>query len=169
MLRTMRWKTFWKWVRLPFHRRSAWRELARFHAAPRGSIEEIVDRALAYKTRGLVQVSCHQIRDEIVELARRFVALKPHIVLEIGTYKGGSALIWSQFASERVITCDISPMGRRAPLMEAFPPADSGCKVVLMTGDSHDEAFRERVATELAGERVDLLFIDGDIIHDQPA
>ncbi|MFP6900964.1 MAG: hypothetical protein VCA36_08470, partial [Opitutales bacterium] len=73
----------------------------------------------------LVQISCPRVRDEIVELTRRFVALKSHIVLEIGTFKGGTAMIWSQFTSERVITCDLSPMGRRAPLIEAFLPADS--------------------------------------------
>lgn len=162
MLVAMGWKKSWKWLRLPIHRRDAWKKLSRFHAAPRGSTEEIVDRALEYKTRGLVQVSCHQIRDEIVELTRRLVDLKPRIVLEIGTFKGGTAMIWSQFASERVISCDLSPMGRRARIIESFPPADSKCQLILMTGDSHDDTFRERVARELDGDRVDLLFIDGD-------
>ncbi len=156
------WKRAWKWARLPLHRREAWQKLARFHAAPPGSVAEMVDRALAFKARGLVQVSCHQVRDEIVALAERAAESKPRIVLEIGTYKGGTALIWAQLASERVITCDLSPMGHRAPLIEAFPSPTSTSKLVLMTGDSHAQKFCDRVAAELAGERVDLLFIDGD-------
>ena len=156
------WKHAWKVLRLPLHRRQAWRKLKAFHAKAHADLPEMVDRALGFRTRGLVQVSCHQVRDEIVALAERVADLKPRRVLEIGTYKGGTALIWAQLASERVITCDLMPMERRGPLIQAFPPPTSDCQVVLMTGDSHSQAFRERGEPELAGKRVDLLFIDGD-------
>lgn len=156
------WKHAKKVLRLPRHRREAWGKLAALHAKPHADVPEMVDRALGFQTRGLVQVSCTQLRDEIVALAERVAELKPRRVLEIGTFKGGTALIWAQLASEKVITCDLMPMGRRGPLIRAFPPPNSDCQVVLMTGDSHSPAFRERVEAELAGECVDLLFIDGD-------
>ncbi len=159
MTRTIR--EIGRWLRIPFNRRQAMRRLGEFHAAE-PPIDELVRWAMNFGTRGKFRVKTTQIPSEIEALAREVAALKPRIILEIGTYEGGTALIWSQLASDRVISCDIAPAGPRGELIRAFPPPGSGCRVTLLTGDSHAPEFRQRVERELGGERVDFLFIDGD-------
>jgi predicted O-methyltransferase YrrM len=107
-------------------------------------------------------VRASQRRPEIRELARRVAELEPRNVLEIGTFLGGTLLLWSQLATRRVISCDLRiPRVRRA-LYRRFPRPGSGCEVVLLEGDSHSPAFRGRVVDALEGEPVDFLFVDGD-------
>ncbi|MCA1785856.1 MAG: class I SAM-dependent methyltransferase, partial [Desulfobacteraceae bacterium] len=47
-------------------------------------------------------------------------------------------------------------------LFQQFPPPGSACRLTLLSGNSHDPAFKDRVATALNGNPVDFLFIDGD-------
>lgn len=148
-------------VRTPFYRRQAFRRLRQYHAQAR-SLEEVVAWAGAFGGRGSFAVKMVQIPSEIAQLARAVKELRPKTILEIGTWRGGTLLLWSSLASERVISCDIEDMRSRAPLYQAFPPPGSRCQVMLLSGDSHDPAFRRRVAEELAGRMVDFLFIDGD-------
>lgn len=115
-----------------------------------------------FGTKGRFRVKTTQIRSEIEALAGEVAKLKPRVIVEIGTYEGGTALIWSQLASEKVITCDINPPGPRGDLIQAFPPPDSGCRTVILTGDSHSAEFLKRVERELDGRKIDFLFIDGD-------
>lgn len=75
---------------------------------------------------------------------------------------GGTLFIWANLASSKVISCDLDNASFRRSLYEAFPPPDSECKVVHLSGDSHTTAFLEKVENELGGEKVDFLFIDGD-------
>lgn len=152
-------------VRIPFNRRFAKKRLAEYHSKQR-SLEEVVDWAMNFGGGGYFLVKTLQIPSEITALARAAKELQPKIILEIGTARGGTSLIWSSIASERVITCDLQDMSVQAELFEAFPPPGSDCKVTLLSGDSHSAEFRARVEQELAGEKVDLLFIDGD--HTEP-
>lgn len=103
-----------------------------------------------------------QIPAEITALARAAAALEPRTILEIGTARGGTLLIWSSLATQRVISCDLQDMSHQRELLEALPPPASSCKVTLLSGNSHAADFRRRVEAELRGEQVDLLFIDGD-------
>ncbi|MCB2214906.1 class I SAM-dependent methyltransferase [Desulfofustis glycolicus] len=148
-------------VRQPFHARYAFRRLQEYHAAPR-SLAEVVDWAMHFGGGGWMRVKTLQLPSEITRLAEAVAAIKPRIILEIGTASGGTALIWAALASERVISCDLIDMSRQRPLFSRFPPPGSSCRVILLSGNSHDPSFRERVAGELAGYQVDFLFIDGD-------
>lgn len=148
-------------LRLPLHLMHARRALAELHARPR-DLEQLVDAALDLGTRGLVKVKASQKRSEILELARAIAELKPATILEIGTDRGGTLLIWAQLATRRVITCDLELASYRRRLYERFPPPRSDCRIHALRGDSHDPAFRHGVARELGGEPVDFLFIDGD-------
>ncbi len=148
-------------LRLPLHRRRALRRLAELHARPR-SIDEIVDAALDLGTQGWVKIKAQQIRSEILGLAAVVRALEPRVVLEIGTAKGGTLLLWSQLASRHVISCDLRVPGYRRALYARFPPPGSRCRVTLLEGSSHEAAFRASVEQTLGGEPVDFLFIDGD-------
>lgn len=148
-------------LRQPFHARYAFRRLAEYHAQPR-TLEEVVDWAMNFGGHGYMRVKTLQIPAEITRLARAVQQMRPKTILEIGTASGGTSLIWSYLASERVISCDLNDMTRQAPLFTRFPPPGSDCRVTLLSGDSHSPEFRARVARELDGARVDFLFIDGD-------
>jgi predicted O-methyltransferase YrrM len=144
----------------PISRRSALNKLKQFHSKKR-SVEEIVDMAMDFKTRGLYRIDSVQKREEILALASAVQALKPATILEIGTDKGGTLFIWSNLASECVITCDLNK-SIRDELYSSFPPPDSDCEVISLAGDSHQQDFFEKVKTSLNGREVDFLFIDGD-------
>lgn len=148
-------------LRAPFNRRTGFRRLQEYHAQPR-SLEETVDWAMNFGGSGHFNVRTQQVPAEITALARAVDALQPKIILEIGTAHGGTLLIWSSLASERVITCDLKDKHVQAPLFQAFPPPKSNCKVTLLSGDSHTAEFKQRVAQELGGRKVDFIFIDGD-------
>lgn len=150
-----------RWLRIPFNRRQAIARLRRFHAA-NPSLDDIVQQAMRFGTKGKFRVKTTQIPSEIKGLAAEVAKLRPKVIIEIGTYEGGTTLIWSQLASERVITCDINPPGPRGELIRAFPPPASGCKVSILTGDSHATDFAAEVEKEVGGAQVDFLFIDGD-------
>lgn len=148
-------------LRIPFNRYFAFRRLRKYHAAPR-SIEETVDWAMRFGRYGYFTIHTLQKRSEIIALAKAVAALKPKIILEIGTARAGTLLVWSSIASEKVITCDLVHRDAQRPLLEALPPPAATCQVKLLTGNSHEAAFKQRVAQELAGRKVDFLFIDGD-------
>jgi cephalosporin hydroxylase len=148
-------------LRIPFNRYFAFRRLKQYHAQPRG-LEETVDWAMNFGRYGYFTIHTLQKRSEIIALARAVAALKPKIVLEIGTARGGTLLIWSSLASQKVISCDLVHRVPQKPLFEALPPPGSGCRVQLLTGNSHEAAFKHRVAQALDGTKADFLFIDGD-------
>jgi cephalosporin hydroxylase len=148
-------------LRIPINRYFAFRRLRNYHAAPR-TIEETVDWATRFGRYGYFTIHTLQKRSEIIALAKAVAALKPKIILEIGTARAGTLLVWSSIASEKVITCDLVHRDAQRPLLEALPPPGSACRVKLLTGNSHELAFKQRVAHELGGRKADFLFIDGD-------
>ncbi len=152
-------------IRAPLNKREAIRKLHTFHSQQR-SIEEIVDMALDFGTHGNYRVNSVQKRSEILSLANAVRALKPKVIVEIGTCNGGTLFIWANIATQCVITCDLNKSKVREELYAGFPPPVSACKVISLAGDSHQSAFRDSVAQSLDGHAVDFLFIDGD--HTEP-
>jgi predicted O-methyltransferase YrrM len=158
-------KTLSRRLRLPFNRRYAERRIQEYHAKPR-SLDDVVDWAMNFGGGGYLTVKTLQIPYEITRLAETVRAIKPKIIVEIGTARGGTLLIWSYLASQRVITCDLNDMSVQRPLYSRFPPPGSNCQVTLLSGNSHDASFKAKLAKELNGEKADFLFIDGD--HTEP-
>jgi predicted O-methyltransferase YrrM len=148
-------------LRAPWNRAQAFSRLREYHSSPR-SARDAVEWALRFGSAGSFRIHTVQKRSEIESLAHAVAELRPRVVLEIGTARGGTALIWSTLASELVLTCDLDHPPERTPLLEAFPPPSSSCRTRLLTGDSHTPEFRQRVVEALAGRPVDFLFIDGD-------
>lgn len=80
-------------------------------------------------------------------------------VLEIGTFFGGTALLWAKM---------VEPDGKVYCLDRDFHPGRqcyNGTKserlITEIQGDSHTEEMKERVKS-VVGDLVDFLFIDGD-------
>lgn len=158
-------RTLTRKIRKPFNRFFAVRRLRQFHERPR-TLEEIVRWAMNFGSSGYYRVRTSQMPSEILSLARAVAELKPEIILEIGTARGGTLLIWSQLASKQVITCDIEDLSEKEAFLTSFPPPGSSCRVTLLRGDSHKSAFKDRVARQLDGKKADFLFIDGDHTKD---
>lgn len=154
-------KTISRRLRQPFNSLYANRRLKEYHSQKR-TLEDVVDWAMNFGGGGYMTVKTLQIPSEITQLAKAVQAINPKIIVEIGTARGGTTLIWSYLASKRVITCDLNDMTFQRPLFTRFPPPDSDCTVTLLTGNSHEASFKSRLAKELNGEKVDFLFIDGD-------
>lgn len=148
-------------VRAPFNRRTALNKLVQFYSKKR-SLDEVIDMAMDFKTTGLYRVDSVQMRSEILALAKAVQAINPKTILEIGTCNGGTLFIWSNLATECVITCDLNKSKIRDELYKSFPPAGSDCEVISLAGDSHQQTFFEKVRESLNGRTVDFLFIDGD-------
>ncbi|MDH4228518.1 MAG: class I SAM-dependent methyltransferase [Nitrospirota bacterium] len=148
-------------LRAPAHRRQAFHRLEHLHA-DRPSLDDLVRQAIKLGTHGWYRVRSLQIPSEILSLAQAVEAIKPRVILEIGTARGGTALIWAHLASHKLITCDLLDKRGFADLVRAFPPPGSTCKVEVLIGDSHAPDFIQRVKNALRGELVDFLFIDGD-------
>lgn len=148
-------------LRQHLHARGARARLAALHANSR-ELERVVRASLDLGSKGDFKVRAQQIESEIQSLARVVAALEPRVVLEIGTARGGTLLIWAQLARDLVVTCDLRQPEHRRSLYARFPPPGSSCRIAALAGDSHSPAFRERVVEQLAGAPVDFLFIDGD-------
>ncbi|UCH75599.1 MAG: class I SAM-dependent methyltransferase [Rhodospirillales bacterium] len=147
--------------RAPVHRKQAFRLLTELHQANL-PLEKVVERAIRLGSNGWYRVRSLQVLSEITALAREVEALRPQVILEIGTARGGTALIWAYLAQKRLITCDLLDKRGFADLVRAFPPPGSACEVSVLIGDSHASEFAETVKRTLDGDPVDFLFIDGD-------
>jgi len=94
---------------------------------------------------------------ELAQLLELLAGRQPKVIVEIGSYAGGTLWAWSQLPGPpRVIGVDL-PGG----------PYSSGAQLdthgaVMVIGNSHQRATLELVRGQLAGELADVLFIDGD-------
>jgi predicted O-methyltransferase YrrM len=91
---------------------------------------------------------------QFLDLAR---SLEPQIVVEIGSYAGGTLWAWSQIAP-RVYAVDLPPTGTYASTGTEQQAHGTG----MVFGDSHDDLTLETLEGLLQGAPVDVLFIDGD-------
>lgn len=78
-------------------------------------------------------------------------SINPKVVVDIGTYFGGSANLWrKEFNPFILITIDIRQWAT------VDPPTHS------IIGDSHSNEILDKVRELLGGREIDFLFIDGD-------
>lgn len=110
-----------------------------------------------------------QIKSELLELLETLQELKPKYILEIGTANGGTLFLFSRVASvgAQIISIDL-PGGRfgggypnwKIPLYKSFALPNQ--EIRLIRGNSHSIEALVKVKTILNGNKLDLLFIDGD-------
>jgi predicted O-methyltransferase YrrM len=98
-----------------------------------------------------------QKHEELAGFLALIADLEPlNIIVEVGAFYGGTLWAWQQLGDVRVIGVDLPP--------EGYPDGpqvnDLGMTVIL--GDSHAQSTVDRLLDELAGEPIDVLFIDGD-------
>lgn len=151
------------------------RELRRLTEDAGQDLEKIVEVTESYQGRGFyARIHAVQNRREILGLAARVRQLDPKVVVEIGTFKGGTLFIWCRVASPRqVISIDLPGGdygggydGRRGRLYREFLADREGAEMVLLRDDSHHPRTLAALAKSLAGAPIDFLYIDGDHRYD---
>lgn len=98
---------------------------------------------------------------------------RPRVVVEIGTYRGGTLWLWCRLARRdgHLISIDL-PGGDfgggygqdDTQRLRGFVRADQ--RMTLIQADSHSSETRERLIEALDGAMIDFLFIDGDHTYD---
>jgi predicted O-methyltransferase YrrM len=138
----------------------------------RTDIGEIVDTMDRYAGRGFyASIRAVQARSEIIALASLVQAMKPKVIVEIGTYKGGTLYIWSRSnpQAELFVSIDL-PGGQygggyakcRRKLYEEFLYDRRNIELRLIQRDSHEAATLQQLLAILDSRLVDFLFVDGD-------
>ena len=110
-----------------------------------------------------------QVRSEIRRAMEEIETIKPRRVLEIGTAHGGTFFLLSRAAhpDAQLISVDL-PGGRFGGGYSKWKTAVfrglllPGQTAHFIRANSHDARSLQQVKTALAGEPLDLLFIDGD-------
>lgn len=110
-----------------------------------------------------------QVREELRELLKIVGERKPEVVIEIGTYNGGTLFPISRVITENALIISIDfPDVRfgggyawwKSSLFMGFKLRRQN--LCLIRADSHEIATLNRVKEVLKGRGVDFLFIDGD-------
>jgi len=106
---------------------------------------------------------------ELQALLGEVQRLRPAVVVEIGTHKGGTLVCWSALCGPGAhivsidMICEESGLGTRdedlARVRARLPP---GQRLSAITADSHDAATLARLHDLLGGTAIDLLWIDAD-------
>jgi predicted O-methyltransferase YrrM len=140
------------------------RELAR--QAPDGRFLEIVGHELTDIHVQATAMVASQKYDELMPLLDKIEELSPRFVCEIGTSAGGTLYLLSRtcHADAVIVSVDITiPYHTRAARAKLARRAQ---RVVSIEGDSHSSETKDAVVKELGGNRLDVLFIDGDHSYD---
>lgn len=114
-----------------------------------------------------------QRRGELAQLVDIVRSRQPQVVLEIGTFRGGTMRAWCECATDDALLVGVDLPGGEFGGGWAFTDdaricgrAKEGQRVVLIAGDSHSIDIEHRVNEALEGRQVDFLFIDGDHTYD---
>jgi len=103
-----------------------------------------------------------QIREEIKNLLLILDKVKPKVILEIGTARGGTLFLFSNVADEEatLISVDLNQTIEKRILFKYIKKEKQ--KIFLIQGDSHSIETLKKIEGILKGRNVDFLFIDGD-------
>jgi len=103
-----------------------------------------------------------QVREEIKNLLLILDKVKPKVVLEIGTARGGTLLLFSNIAEEEatLISVDLYQTIEKRILFRYIKKVKQ--KIYLIQGDSHSIETLRKIKAILRDNKVDFIFIDAD-------
>lgn len=132
----------------------------------RASLRESVSESAAVVCDSRLEFCAGQRENEISQFLKLATTATPRVIGEIGSARGGNLFLFSLILPPdgRLISIELEDdRVRRAAYRRLV---GSSQKLFCITGDSHKPTTRERVLTALAGNRFDVLFIDGDHSYD---
>jgi len=139
------------------------------------TLEDYINLAFSFKYYLIEGISCivnlfpSQKRLELIEFIKLIAKIRPKIILEIGTSRGGTLFLLSRFSSSDALIISIDlPGGKfgcgyprsKIPFLKFL--ASNNQKIILIRKDSHKISTLQKVKKILKKKKVDLLFIDGD-------
>jgi len=140
-------------------RRVLAREARRFRdaAASHGEIPRMVDDALAS-----LYFRPDQKRSEIIRLLQLVRERNARRICEIGGRMGGTLALFAQVAAPEaeLLSIDLAYLPGQREALAAF--ARPRQRIRCLAADSHSERASRQVEEWLGGDRLDVLFIDGD-------
>lgn len=154
----------------PIHFALSAREFLRLRCGLPDDPEGWIQITERYRGKGwFADMSSWQVRTEFLQMFEHVKAQNPSVILEIGTAKGATLLGWCRMASRKVVSVDLPggihgggyPKAKRR-LYRQFVADRPDVALHLIQADSHLAATRERAEQALAGDKIDVLFIDGD-------
>lgn len=90
---------------------------------------------------------------------------KPRVLVEIGCDRGGTLWAWQQIGIPRLIGVEYPSTKEHPNPWGTGRPLDAhGAEIIV--GDSHEETTYDKLVAALAGDPIDVLFIDGDHTYD---
>lgn len=134
------------------------------------SPEALVAITEEFKGRGWFrEIRSWQVPSEFIAMVKWAMEQRPANILEIGTAKGATLLTWCRVATNKVVSVDLPggihgggyPSAKQG-LYQHFVSDRPGVSLCCIQDDSHAEATRQEVEVFLKGDKLDLLFIDGD-------
>ncbi len=144
------------------------------------TIEELVDFVFSFKfiqplpirmPFKFLSIVPEQIRGELIQLLKTVHELRPKFVMEVGTLRGGTLLLFCTVADSDASIISIDFPGKKIGEAYAYPPwktrlyksfAGGSQSVHPVIADSHDHRTFGKVEELLGGNELDFLFIDGD-------
>jgi len=129
---------------------------------PPSDLDCLIDWTSKFKAVG-IRIDPQQSHEEILSLLKLVASLKPRALLEIGSYLGGTLLLFAAVAdtTAKVLSLDLYRNATwKFPFYKSF--AREAQSVELIPANSHDSKAREEVLDILSGDLLDFLFIDGD-------
>lgn len=117
------------------------------------------EACIAFTRRHMAAGSC-QIPWEIESAIAAMAGIVPRVMCEIGTFDGGTSLLFSRFLPtvETMLCIDLHVKNKR--MLRLLAPANQELHFFDMP--SYAPKTVNRVAQFLDGRRIDVLFIDGD-------
>jgi len=111
--------------------------------------------ARRHTDHGSIQIPCE------IESAIKLIAnARPRVMCEIGTYDGGTSLLFSKFLpTVEVMICVDLYVKNKQMLKLLAPP---GQQLRFFDASSHFASTIRAISTFLNGRTIDVLFIDGD-------
>jgi cephalosporin hydroxylase len=154
----------------PLHFRASAREFHELRVELPDTPQGWIDVTERYRGRGwFTDMRSWQVHSELLRMFEHVKTRKPTVVLEIGTAKGATLLGWCRIASKKVVSVDL-PGGIhgggypavKQRLYREFVSDRPEVSLHLIQADSHSSVTRACAEVALAGDKIDVLFIDGD-------
>jgi cephalosporin hydroxylase len=138
--------------------------------------DDAVDLAFNFNTtKSYYNIRPLQDVYELKTLAQHVHSVEPRVIVEIGTARGGTLLVWSQSSDKLQLLMSIDlPAGtegcgymwQKIKLFKLYLSKHNGCQLELIRRSSQSEETKTLVRNLLKDRAIDFLLIDGDHLYE---